>query len=115
MLQLVIYHNEVCSKSNKALAWLQQHNISHSVRNFISEPLSREELKQLLDELGMKASDLVRKNESLYQERSSEKEISEAQWLDILLIHPELIERPLVSNGIKAIIARPPEKIQSLL
>ena len=115
MDELVIYHNGMCSKSRGALEILQEQNIPHQVRWYLAEPLTRNELQILLKKLSLQPSELVRRNEAVYKEKFEGKEISEEQWLDILIENPILIERPIVEKGDKAIIARPPEKFFDVL
>lgn len=112
---IIIYHNGECSKSRGALELLQEQNIPHQVRWFISDPFSKEELKGLLQKLSMSASELVRRNEQYFKEHLSEKSFSEDEWIEILLDHPELIERPVVERGNVALVARPAERINELL
>jgi arsenate reductase (glutaredoxin) len=109
-----IYHNGECSKSRGALELLQEENIPHEVRWYLTDPLSVSELKELLQKLGIPATDLVRKGEDYYKEVLADKNLSEEEWLDILAAHPELIERPIVENGNKALIARPAERVYDI-
>lgn len=112
---IIIYHNGECSKSRGALELLQELNIPHDVRWFVTDPLSKEEMKVLLQKLGMSASELVRKNELYFKEHLSEGTFTDDEWIDIMLAHPELIERPVVACGEKALVARPAERIHELL
>jgi arsenate reductase len=115
MDKLTIYHNGTCSKSRGALEILQEQNTPHEVRWYLAEPLTKNELQTLLNKLSLQPSELVRRNEPVYKEQFEGKEISEEQWLDILIENPVLIERPIVEKGDKAIIARPPEKIFEII
>ena len=115
MSDIIIYHNGRCSKSRGALEILQEQNIPHDIRWYLTEPLSKSELKALLKKLHMQPSELVRKSEELYKENYKGKEISEKEWLTILAENPVLIERPIVEKGDKAVVARPPEKIFDIL
>ena len=112
---IIIYHNGECSKSKGALEILQEKQIPHTVRWYLAEPLTREELSALLQKLGMQPSQLVRKSEALYKEQYEGKEISENDWLGILTDNPILIERPIAEKGDKAIVARPPERVLELV
>ena len=115
MHQITIYHNARCGKSRAALDILTEHNISHQIRFYLTEPLNKRELKALLKKLKMQPSELVRKSESIFKEQFSDKEYAEKEWLDILVKNPILIERPMVEYGEKAIIARPPERVFELI
>ncbi len=108
---LTIYHNGRCSKSRGALEILIEQNIPYTARWYMTEPLKKTELKRLLKKLGMKAVDLVRKNELIYKEQFRDTEHTESEWVSILIAHPELMERPIVEKGDKAIVARPPERV----
>jgi len=115
MSEVIIYHNGRCSKSRGALEILQEKDIPHEVRYYLTEPLSKAELKRLLKKLGMKAEELVRKTETLYKEAYKDKKLTNEEWIAVLAEHPILIERPIVENGDKAVVARPPEKVLDIL
>ena len=72
-------------------------------------------LKSLLKKMGMKPSELLRKNDEAYKELKSKiGEISEDEILDLMIVNPDLVQRPIVEKGNKAILARPPESIKGL-
>lgn len=112
---VTIYHNGRCSKSRGALEILQEEGIPHTVRWYLADPLSTEELRALLRKLRMPASEIVRRGEPYYKEHLRDKDFSEGEWLEILSTHPELIERPIVEHGEQAVIARPPERLREVL
>lgn len=115
MESLVIYHNGQCSKCKGALELLQAKGVAHSVRWYLAEPLTKDELKDMVGKLGMAAHELVRTGEELYKNEYEGRDISDEEWLDILIKQPELLQRPIVVKGDKAIIARPPEKVLEIL
>lgn len=110
-----IYHNNRCSKSREAMCILDEIKVKVTIIEYLITPPSEEDIQLLLKKLGMKASELVRKGETLYKEKFEGKKMSEAQWVKALAKHPVLIERPIVVRGDKAIIARPPERLKELL
>ncbi|MBS1616504.1 MAG: arsenate reductase (glutaredoxin) [Bacteroidetes bacterium] len=112
---ITIYHNGRCSKSRGALEILQEENIPHQVRWYLVEPLSEKELSALLKKLRLPASGLLRRSEPYFKKNLAGKELSEEACLAALVAHPELIERPIVVNGRKAVIARPPERLHEVL
>jgi arsenate reductase len=69
----------------------------------------------MLDKLHIKAEDLVRKEEKLYKDEYRDRELSEEEWINVLADNPKLIQRPVVVNGKRAIIGRPPESVHILL
>lgn len=113
--EVIIYHNGACSKSKGALEVLHERGIPHTVRWYLVEPLNKAELAHLLKKLQMQPSELVRKSEPLYKEDYEGKHITEDEWLDILVNNPLLIERPIVEQGDKAVIARPAERMFEII
>lgn len=110
-----IYHNPRCSKSRQGLAILQEDNQNPEIINYIKNPISFEELSDLLGKLNIPAIDLVRKNEAIWKEEFKNKELSESEIIQAMVTYPKLIERPIVVQGEKAVIGRPPENIKSLI
>lgn len=112
---LTIYHNPKCSKSNACVAYLHSLNIEISVRMYLETPLSAEELKRTLEKLKLNPTDIIRKNERLYQENFADKKLTEEEWLMVLAENPILIERPIVIKNDKAVIGRPLDNVKKLL
>jgi arsenate reductase (glutaredoxin) len=112
---LTIYHNVRCSKSRDVCTLLEKKKVKTTVIEYLKTPPTQKQLKELLKMLGMKASELVRKNEPLFKEKYEGKKLTEAQWLKALAENPILIERPIIVKGDKAVIGRPPEKVLELL
>ena len=112
---LTIYHNGECSKSRGALEMLQDEQIPHEVRWYLAEPLSEAELLALLKKLDIPATALIRKSEPFYLERFGTQELTEAAAVAVLLAYPQLMERPIVENASKAVVARPPERLREIL
>ena len=86
-----------------------------NVVEYLKTPLSFDELKSIVEKLGIKASELVRKGEEEYKNRFKGKDFTEDQWINAMVESPILIERPIVVNGDKAVIGRPPESVRSLI
>ena len=112
---MIIYHNPRCSKSREALEILNAKSCEIEIREYLKKPPTKKELKELLAKLGCKAFDIVRKKEELFLKKFANKKFSEQEWIQILTEHPELIERPIVIDGYKAVIGRPPELVLDLI
>lgn len=110
-----IYHNNRCSKSRSAVQILEEHNLNFEIIKYLDQVPSFDELKQLVKKLGVRAEDLVRKNESIYKEQFKGLEFSEEEWILTMCEYPILIERPIVEFEEKAIVARPPEVLEQFL
>ena len=104
-----IYHNPRCTKSRETLQLLQDAGQEPEVILYLQTPPNREELQDLLKKLDLKPSQLIRKGEKIYKEQYKDQKMTEARWLTAMLKHPQLIERPIVVKGKKAVIGRPPE------
>ena len=116
MEALSIFHNPRCSKSRKTLEIIEINDVEVQVILYLQDPPSVSELNLLLEKLGMKASELVRKGESIIKELHIDlSSISNDDLISIMAKHPILIERPIVFNESSAIIGRPPENVEELL
>lgn len=116
MTRIRIYHNPECSKSRATLALLEENDINPEIIYYLETPPSTEELKELLTKLGLKLQDILRRSEDDFDELSLDDEtLSEEIVLDLLQKHPHLLQRPIVVKGNRAIIARPPEAVLSLI
>jgi arsenate reductase len=113
--EITIYHNPRCGKRRSALAILNGRGIEPEIVEYLENPPTREELRAILKKLCMKPEQLVRKGEDLYKEKCAGKTLSDEQWLDALRDNPILIERPIIVKGSRAVVGRPPEKVEELL
>ena len=111
---ITIYHNPRCRKSRETLNLLSSRD-DVTIKEYLKEPPSADELAEVIKMLGIRAIDLVRKGEAVYKELFKGKDLSEEEWLDAMRNHPKLIERPIVIHAGKAAIGRPPEKVLAIL
>ncbi len=114
---MIMYlHNPRCSKSRQGLEYLKdEKGITPMVVKYLDTPLNFEEISQILKKLGMKASELIRKNEDYYKKELKGKDLSEEELIQAMAENPKLIERPIIINGAKAVIGRPVENIDTIL
>ena len=110
-----IYHNPRCSKSREALRLLEAHGAKVTIRRYLEDQPSRHELDQVAHKLGLPPSAMIRTGEKAYKERALDTVESEDDLLDAMCETPILIERPIVFNGDKAAIGRPPEAVLDIL
>ncbi|MEB8345600.1 arsenate reductase (glutaredoxin) [Flavobacteriaceae bacterium KMM 6898] len=110
-----IYHNPRCSKSREALDLLKDSGKEYEVVKYLEDIPTKEELREVLNCLSLKAEHLVRKNEPIWKEKFRGKLLSEEDIINAMITYPKLIERPIIIDGGKAIIGRPPEKVNELL
>lgn len=110
-----IYHNPRCSKSREALDILDKSKSEYEVIKYMDDKLSIEKLKELVNLLKIKPIELVRTNESIWKENYKNSDLTDDELIAAMAKHPKLIERPIVINGNKAVIGRPPQKILDIL
>jgi arsenate reductase len=112
---ITIYHNSRCSKSRQGVCFLEETKTDFKIINYLENTPTQEELKELLSKLKIPAIELVRKKESIWLEKFKDKNLNEEDIIQAMVDFPKLIERPIVVNGNKAVIARPTEKIKEIL
>ncbi|MDB2408521.1 arsenate reductase (glutaredoxin) [Crocinitomicaceae bacterium] len=115
MKKIKIFHNNRCSKSRQALSLLNGLTSEVEVIDYMNTSVTKNELVQVLKELEMTPSELLRKGESDYKEHVKGNDLSDDQIIDLMLTYPKLIERPIVIKDGKAIIARPPELVHDFV
>ena len=104
---MIIYHNPHCSKSRECLAFLKEEDEQPiEIIDYLKNPPSVAQIKELLHKLGIPPIDLVRKKEAIWKEVGSDS-LTDTQITELLHQYPKLIERPILIQGDKAIIARP--------
>ena len=115
-MAITIYHNPRCSKSRQTLALLEENGIRPAVVLYLDTPPDAKTLQSILKKLGIKARDLLRKGEDEYKALQLDNPaLGEAQLVAAMCAHPKLIERPIVVNGNRAAIGRPPEQVLEIL
>lgn len=115
MKKIQILYNPRCSKCREALNLLEGESCEVEVIDYLKEKITKKELKSILAKLGVKAVDIVRKKEDVYLKKFKDKKFTNEEWIQILLENPILIERPIVIDGYKAVIGRPPELVVDLV
>ena len=109
-----IYHNPRCSKSRDTLKILLSKTNEITVINYLKNPMTFDELKNIIEKLSIQPIELIRKNESIWKENYKSKKLNNNEIIQIMLDKPKLMERPIVTNNKKAVIGRPPENVLSL-
>ena len=112
---ITIYHNNRCGKSRSALCILEEKGQQFQTVEYLKDAPTVEELKSILKKLKMKPHDLIRTKEAVYIENYKGKTLTDDEWIHVMHDNPILIERPIVINGNKAVVARPPEKVNEIL
>ncbi|MBN6063934.1 arsenate reductase (glutaredoxin) [Aggregatibacter actinomycetemcomitans] len=116
-MSIIIYHNPSCSKSCETLALLESHQIQPQVELYLQKTYSVAELQAIADKLGISdIRQMMRTKDELYKELGLDNPtLSQQDLLQAIAQHSTLLERPIVINGDKAKIGRPPESVLSIL
>ena len=116
MADVTIYHNPGCSKSRGALEILRERNIDLDVFEYLENPPKRAALERPLALLPGAPAELVRKDKRFQElDLDAGDYVSTSSVVNLLLEHPELMQRPIVIRGERAVIARPSEKVTEIL
>ena len=115
-MQATILYNPNCSKCRQALTLLEEAGAETTVVKYLQSPPSAAELDAILTKLGLEPAAIARKGEARFAELGlREKTLTRAEWLDMLVASPVLIERPIVIIGDRAVVGRPVERVKALL
>jgi len=109
---VIIYHNPRCSKSRKALELLQQHGLTPVVIEYLKAPLDVETLRAF----GLPPREILREEEDEYAALNlADPGKTDAELFAAIVQHPILLQRPIVIVGNRAVVARPPERVNDLI
>lgn len=113
---IIIYINPACTKCRLSLELLEENKVNATVIEYLNTPPDKARLSEILDLLHLEPRELMRKFEAPYKDNNLDDEnLSRDQLIQAMIDNPILIERPIVINGDKATIGRPPEKILDIL
>ena len=114
--KITIYEKPTCTKCREMDKLLRERGVSFEKINYYLEPLSKKKLTELIRKLNLKPRELLRKSEAIYKELGlSADKFSDAQLIDLLVKHPDLLQRPIVERGDRAVLGRPTENVKELL
>ncbi len=115
-MKITVYEKPTCTKCREMNSLLREIGVDFEKVNYYLEPLSKAKLKELLGKLGMQPRELLRTTEPIYRELGIGKEqLSDEQIIALMAEHPDLIQRPIVERGARAVLGRPVENVRRLL
>lgn len=113
---ITVYEKPTCSKCREAAKLLKDHGFDFDKVNYYIEPLTASQIQQLLKKMGLPARELLRTSESIYKELGLAKsELSDKELIELMVKHPDLMQRPIVERGDRAVLGRPTENIKAIL
>ena len=116
MSSIVIYQKPTCTTCRQVYAALKESGVDFESVDYYVDPIPHTKLRQLLKKMGIKPRELLRTKEPIYKTlRIGERELTDDQIIDLMVEHPDLIQRPVVEKGSRAVLARPPERLKEIL
>ncbi len=109
-----IYHNSRCKHSRAGLDYLKKMTSEIEVRDYLSDPITHNEIKEILLKINLKPIQIIRTNETYYKTSLKGRNFTDEELIKIMIENPKLIQRPIVVGKYKAVIGNPPEEITKL-
>ncbi len=115
-MRITVYQKPTCSTCRSVFKALKEAGVDFDAVDYYVQPLSKAKLKDLLKKMGMPAEDLLRRNEEVYKRLNLPgRKLAESEILDLMVQYPDLIQRPIVERGPRAILARPAERLKEII
>lgn len=115
MPKITVYEKPTCTTCKKVIKELIENGVDFNKVNYFTQPFTKTKLKSLLNKMKMRPSELLRTKENEYKELDlKHRNYSEEEIMYLMIENPNLVQRPIVEKGNKAILARPPERIREL-
>lgn len=116
MAKLTIYQKPTCSTCREAVKLLQASGQPFDSVNYYEQPFTPAALRRLLKKAGLAAREILRTKEDVYKELGlARKTLTDDALIELMVAHPDLIQRPIVEKGARAILARPAERVKEML
>ena len=114
--EITVYEKPTCTKCREMNKFLVEQGIDFNKVNYYIEPLSEQQLRGLLKKMGLQPRDILRSSETVYRELGlGKKDFSDDEIIALMAKHPDLIQRPIVERGERAVLGRPTENVKALL
>jgi arsenate reductase len=114
--KIVIYQKPTCTTCRQVYNVLKEHGVDFDAVDYYTDPIPKAKLEDLLKKLGLRPRQLLRTKEPIFKTlKLGERDLTDADIIELMLQHPDLIQRPIVEVGARAILARPAERIRDIL
>jgi arsenate reductase (glutaredoxin) len=115
-MTITIYQKPTCTTCREVYGALKESGVDFDSVDYYTDPIPRAKLEELLRKMGITARELLRTREDIYKQlRIGERQLTESEIIDLMVEHPDLIQRPIVEKGSRAILARPAERLKEIL
>ena len=113
---ITVYEKPTCTKCREMDKFLRERGVDFSKVNYYIEPLTKKKLTELVHKMDISPRDLLRKSEPVYKELGiASADFTDAQLIDLMVKHPDLMQRPIIERGDRAVLGRPTENVEELL
>ena len=114
--EITVYEKPTCTKCREMDKLLRERGIAYEKINYYIKPLSKKKLTELLRKMDLKPRDLLRKSEPVYKELGlANDKFTDSELIALMVEHPDLLQRPIVERGERAVLGRPTENVEELL
>ena len=115
-MKIVVYQKPTCTTCRQVHAALKESGVDFESVNYYIDPIPKAKLVDLLRKMRMSPREVLRTKETVYKAlRLGERELSDDELIDLIVKNPDLLQRPIVEKGARAILARPAEKLKQIL
>jgi arsenate reductase (glutaredoxin) len=115
-MKITVYQKPTCTTCRQVYAALKESGVDFDAVDYYTDPIPKAKLKELLKKMGIAARELLRTREDVYKRlKLADRDLSDGEILDLMVEHPDLIQRPIVEKGSRAILARPAERLKEIL
>lgn len=114
--KITVYEKPTCSKCREMNKFLKDSGLDYEKINYYTQPFTQAQLEAVLKKLGIGARELLRTTEAIYKDlKLAKAALSDSELVALMVEHPDLVQRPIVVRGERAVIGRPTENVQALL
>ena len=114
--EITVYEKPTCTKCREMDKFLREKGVDFSKVNYYIEPLTKKKLTELVRKMNLSPRELLRKSEPVYKELGlSSGNFSDAELISLMVEHPDLMQRPIIERGDRAVLGRPTENVEELL
>jgi arsenate reductase (glutaredoxin) len=115
-MKITVYQKPTCTTCRQVHAALRDAGVDFEAVDYYTDPIPKAKLKDLLRKMGLTPRELLRTKEARYKAlRLGERELTDDELVELMAENPDLIQRPIVEKGSRAILARPAERLRELL
>jgi arsenate reductase len=113
---LTVYEKPTCSTCRRLFDLLTERGVEFERVNYHVDPLPEEKIRELLSKAGLRPTDVLRRKEPEYESLGlADREVDDEELIALMAEHPQLLQRPIVERGDRAVLARPVERVLELL